>query len=502
MKALTLKIMPSKWPLTFIGLLAASTVIGIAAGSRVTFQFRTFFYALILANGLIVAYLFILKNTVYGVLIYLYSLVFLNYYWRIVLPGQWPDLDLPRMVFVFIWMMFLTEVGFGVRRLLPRLRMELAMFAVVAVILISIATIGKIHLRQMLNGYAIPYAMFIVAKNVFRNKDDIKKFVYLFAIPLSFYFPVNLIFEHYRMTQFVFPRFILSPEVAGETVFWGGRTMGVFLQPSATGMAMVSMFVLSLYGLSKLRGAIPKMAALFITCVTPVAVFFSYTRSVYFGFFSAMMVLIVLSRRLKIWGILVILGIMLAILGNWQNVTSDKREAGGLATRGTVEGRLVLAEASLRMFADHPFIGVGFQNFREAALPYIRQIRTTLFGYRESWLGKDLGQHNHFLNLLTEVGLLGFVPFMIIYYYIVRFLRRAYALDSEMYDHDFVVVVIAVFAQWFSNAMSMEPRFYEFMNVLPFMLAGMIIGGYQRTMLHGWNNNAGERSIAREGTIR
>jgi hypothetical protein len=50
--------------------------------------------------------------------------------------------------------------------------------------------------------------------------------------------------------------------------------------------------------------------------------------------------------------------------------------------------------------------------------------------------------------------------------------------------------------------MSMEPRFYEFMNVLPFMLAGIIIGGYQRTMLHGWNNNIGERSAAGEGTIR
>ncbi len=502
MKAFAQRITSDRLPLTFIGMLAISAFIGIAAGSRVTFQFKTFFYTVVLANAILMVYLLILKDMVYGVLIYLFSLVFLNYYWRIVIPGHWPDIDLPRLTFVFIWIVFLLEVGFGVRRLIPSTRIELAMFGVVCAIIASMVTNGQVHIRNLLNGFAIPYAIFIVAKNVFITQRDVDKFIYLFALPLSFYFPINHMFEHYGVNQFVFPRYILDPHVAGREVIWEARAMGAFLQPSATGMAMVSMFIMSLYGLTKMRGLLPRVVALFITAITPITVFFTYTRSVYVGFASAMMVLLIFSRRSKVYAGIIIVGIILAVLGNWSNVVTEDRQAGGVATKSTVVGRLVLAEASLRMFADHPFVGVGFRNFQEHSLPYVRQVRTTLLGYRESWVGKDVGQHNHFLNILTETGLMGFVPLLAVFYLVFRTLRKAHNCTCKAYDHDFVVAVWAVFAQWISNAMSMEPRFYEFMNVLPFMLAGIIVGGYQRTMLHRWNNNIGERSPAGEGTIR
>jgi O-antigen ligase len=109
---------------------------------------------------------------------------------------------------------------------------------------------------------------------------------------------------------------------------------------------------------------------------------------------------------------------------------------------------------------------------------------------RESWMGKRLNQHNHFLNMLTEIGLMGFVPLVLVYFFVLRLMWRARQWASEAYEPDFVVVVWAVFAQYLCNTMFMEPRFYEFMCVFPFMLAGIIVGGYQRATLHRWNNNA------------
>lgn len=470
-----------------IALIAISAFIGIIAGVRSSFQFRTMFYVLTLTNLMVAAYLLLLKDITFGIIVYLYALTFLNFYWRIVIPGHWPDLDLPRLVFVFIWILFLLELSMGSRRLLPRTTIEVMMLALVIAVIISMLTNGSVRIRKLLNGFAVPFAMFVVAKHVFGSRRNVDRLLYWFAVPLSVYFPVNHMFEHYRIDQLVFPRYILNPEVAGRIVEHGERTTGTFLQASATGLAMVACFVLSLHALSKVRGVLARLMMLFLTALTPVAIFFSYTRSVYLGFFSAMIVLLIFSRKLKVYALIIILAIGLGVLGNWGNVTTEDRAAGGLATKVTVVSRLAHVSASLRMFADHPFFGVGFLNFQEAAKPYVGGVRTTIFGYRESWVGKGVNLHNHFLNVLTEIGLMGFVPLVLIFYFLFRVLFRSRSIKSEIYDPDFVVCTWAIFAQYLSSSNFMDPAFYEFMNVLPFMLAGIVVGGYQRIMLQRSN---------------
>jgi O-antigen ligase len=190
-------------------------------------------------------------------------------------------------------------------------------------------------------------------------------------------------------------------------------------------------------------------------------------------------------------------------MGNWQNVTSEKREAGGLAVKTTAIGRLVLLEASLRMFLDHPFVGVGFHDFGEHSLPYVRQVRTTWLGARESWVGKGVTQHNTFLNMLTEVGLVGFVPQILMYCFIFATLMKTRRVHDGAVDHDFVVVVFAALGAYLACAMFMEPRFFEFMNMFPFLLVGIAVGSHQRATLRIDNNNGrGERRPASAGTIR
>ena len=503
MRAIAERFEGSQRPLTFMVLATVSIIIGAMAGSRASFDFRTFFYVLILGNVLIAAYLLLLRNMGYGVLIYFYSLTFLNYYWRIVIPGYWPDIDIPRLVFVFIWVIFLLEIAVGGRRLLPATRIEFVMVLMVAAILISMNTNGKLFIRTMLNGFAIPYAMFVIGKNVFADRERLRKFILWFAVPLSIYFPVNHMFEHFRMTQFDFPRFILSPEIAGQEIHWGGRAMGVFLQPSPTGFAIVASFVLSLYSLSKLRGALPKILSWFLTMITPIAIFFSYTRSLYLGFTLSMTVLLLLSRKLKLFALVIVVAIALGIMANWSNVTTGERSAGGLATKETAVGRLTLLHASIAMFRDRPLFGVGFRNFMEHAQPYVAQVRTTILGYREPWIGHNVSQHNHFLQILTEMGLMGFVPIVLVWFFMMRTVVRARLVESSLYDSDFVVVVMAVCTQYLTSSMFTEPRWFEFMSVLPFFLGGIVVGGYQRAKLPGWDrNNIGERSVPREGPVR
>lgn len=483
-------------PIIATVLIAVSVGIGVAVGIQAAGHLRMFVYALVLMNVMIMAYLMVLKDVVNTVILYLYSLTFLNYYWRIVLPGRWPDLDLPRLIFAFVCTIFLLEIALKVRTLLPRTMIDLAMASLALVIVISMATGGKVYIRQFLNGYAIPYATFVISRNIFSSEQSINKLIKYFVLPLSAYFPLNQIFEHYGIRRLVFPPYILDTETLSRfSVFVGsGRAMGAFLEPSATVFAMVACYFLTLWVISKSKAIAAKAYGVLLTILVPVGVFFSYTRSAYAAFVASMLVVTIFSSRLRLFGMVVLVATGLAVLANWENVKSEKREVGGLAIEHTVQSRLVVYQAALKMMADHPINGVGFERFMENVGPYLGEIRRTILGYRPARVGRQLRIHNHFLSAAVELGFLGLVPLLLIYYLLVRGMVGAMGVNCPIYDRDFVVVALAILINWITVAFFIETRFYEFLNVFPLILAGIVIGGKQRVEL-GWFNSIekGER---------
>ena len=84
---------------------------------------------------------------------------------------------------------------------------------------------------------------------------------------------------------------------------------------------------------------------------------------------------------------------------------------------------------------------------------------------------------------LTEIGLMGFVPLMLLYFLVIRLLIRARSVRTDLYDPEFVVIVGAVMAAYLSEIFFIEPRYSEFMNVLPFMLVGIVASGYERARM-------------------
>ncbi|MFZ1947442.1 MAG: O-antigen ligase family protein, partial [bacterium] len=402
-------------------------------------------------------------------------------YWRIVIPGLWPDLDIPRMMFIFVWLIFLLEILVGKRRLLPNTASGIAMMVVIVAFILSMILASRIAIRQLLNGYVIPFAMFAIAKNVFPDKRTVDKFVLWFSLPLSFYFTATAILEHYRVTALIFPRYIGRAMIGEvEVIDYGTRAMGTFLQPAATGYAIVATYVLSLQALSQMKSRLAQLYSLLLTVAAAIGVFFTYTRSVYVAFLAAMLTLLLMSRRRRVIALVLLIGMGLAVMGNWSNVTGTKRETGGVGEVSTAKTRLVLAQASMLMFFDHPFFGVGFTCFMQKAGPYIGQIRTTLLGYREAWQGTVTNQHNQLLSILIEIGLIGFIPFVLLYYFMIRDLARARKRLGANYDHETLVSVWAILLAYMAVNMFIEPRFYEFMNVLPYMFVGMVTGGLQR----------------------
>jgi hypothetical protein len=475
-----------------------SAAVGVLAGYKSTWTLQSFFRLLVLSNLALVGYMVLVRNVVAGILIYVYSLVFLNYYWRVVIPGLWPDLDIPRLMFVFVWLVFLMENLVGSRRMLPNTVIGALMLMVLGAFMLSMALAGKTLIRQFLNGYAIPYAMFMISKNVFIDKRTVDKFVFWLAVPLAFYFPMTAILEHYKVTALLFPHYIGKAVVGEVDVNWGGRAMGTFIQPAVTGYAMTAMYVLALYSLGRIRRPLARIYTLFLSVITPVGIFFTYTRSVFLGYVLAILLLLGFSRRQRVLSLVLVVAMALAVIGNWSGVTSAEREAGGVGEVSTAQARLVLAKVSIRMFMDKPFLGVGFGNFVNKAKPYVGQVHTTFLGYREAWIGAYTGQHNQFLSVLTEIGLVGFVPLLLLYVFLATALIRARGKKTANYDSELLVSVWAILAAYIAEVLFVEPRFFEFMNMFPFMFAGIIIGGYQRATLRPGAATRGDDNMLRK----
>jgi O-antigen ligase len=77
------------------------------------------------------------------------------------------------------------------------------------------------------------------------------------------------------------------------------------------------------------------------------------------------------------------------------------------------DSRLAIYQSSSKIFLDNPFSGIGLNNFQSAYLTYQK-----FFPPYPQWAVPHA--HNFFLHILTEGGLLAFIPFLILFFLTVK----------------------------------------------------------------------------------
>jgi O-antigen ligase len=357
------------------------------------------------------------------------------------------------------------------------------MIVFLVVLFISVVTSGqKPRWLLLLRGYIYPYLFYYFARAVVNRERQVRLVLGYLAF-IGIYCGVMGIFEGMRWYELVFPKIIVDPSVADRGLArLGVRVRGIFLHPAVLGTVMTMGFFAAWLHLSRSRGLAPVMTKLTLLAVTPLTIFFTLTRSVYAGFAGALAVGAIWSRRLRPLCIALLLAGMLAALMNWSNLSSTDREKGGMGTISTVNYRIVILYEALEVFLDYPFFGCGFMNFTEIASDYRRPRDVPLFGHLEIGLGTPAVPHNILLTIVAEQGLAGIVPFFLIFYFIWRKSVMAYRRlpRTGVVSRDFVVCVwCAIIAYWI-NAMFIEMRYFEYVNVLFFFLMGMTTGMYER----------------------
>ena len=177
-------------------------------------------------------------------------------------------------------------------------------------------------------------------------------------------------------------------------------------------------------------------AVLSVTAVTSIALLFSWSRGAWMGFLAGITVMVFFWPKHLRYGLLLLfaalMGIFLLYQSNILPPTIVTRVSGFAEdlTFGDVRGvdinddnysvleRLAHWQAALDMAGERPWLGVGFGNYGTAYADH------ALLNWPDA-LGHA---HNYYLNILAEVGVIGFSAYLLlwgaIFWQTLRVLRR------------------------------------------------------------------------------
>ena len=432
--------------------------------------------------GVIFLILFALVgDIVFGALAWFYTAIFIPKYVFIVsIPGA-PDIYIERLVFVLLLPVVLYLLATGKERTLPNTKLEFWMIVQLSLLIISMFRTGFLAtpgggfqpFHVFLTGFFVPFCFYYFGKTFINTEERLRIFLWG-CFPLFAYLVFTAYMEHFKINSLIFPKFITNP-------FLGihyGRARGPFLVAPVNGWMMGSLFFATLLLRTETRSLLGKMLIYPVLFATPVAIFFTYTRAVWLSFLVAPLFVSVYSKRLlfpKRFLFLPLVFLIVLVWANWQNIKSKERAKGGVMQVEEVEVRFRLFKVSTLMIKDKPLFGVGFARFMEALPRYAPEVHPA---------GKEAmaSQHNIFLAMLTEVGILGTLPFLMILYYLLKYSVLAYRFLGEegLISRELIACFWGIMLVYIINALFIQTQYYIAPNSYVFLWAGIVTGVYQR----------------------
>lgn len=242
------------------------------------------------------------------------------------------------------------------------------------------------------------------------------------------------------------------------------RLFSVFLDPNFAGAFFVCyfIFIAGLVYESFQKKNQQRMKVLSVVLVVTLgAIFFTYSRSALLMLLVSSAVFLVLIKKKKL--LLLLVGIMLAFT---LSISSQFYiENINLFREASSKARLDNYGMALKIIADRPVFGVGFNSYRYAK---------DLYGIQHGWTNApshaDAGVDNSFLFVLATTGFVGFVAYC---WVLITLLRRAW---RAFYHKKQVIgaVVFATLIGLFVNASFINSLFFPALLLWIWILSGMI----------------------------
>jgi O-antigen ligase len=287
------------------------------------------------------------------------------------------------------------------------------------------------------------------------------------------YLALTAVAEVNQLYWAVFPKYIASPEY--EEFF--GRARGPFLNPIANGFLLGACLIgaLSLWPRANRAG---RAGLLLLASLICLGVYYTLTRSVWLGAGAGLLVYLGLTLP-RAWRAPILAGslILATVVGmtQWERLLAFKRDQ-ALSARDVAESvklRPVLAIVAWNMFLDRPLVGCGFGHYQSESVNYLADRSTTLPLEK----ARPFRQHNVFLSVLTETGLIGAGLFILL---LLLWTRDAWLTWKSPRTpagvRPLAVIFLALLANYAVNGMFHDMSVIAMVNMVLFCMAGVASG--------------------------
>jgi O-antigen ligase len=325
------------------------------------------------------------------------------------------------------------------------------------------------YLSKLFNFSIVPATLFMMSRRLTYDRRSLRIFG-VFCLIIGLYLGFTGVGEHYQLDALVFPRCILDPDFG----IHFGRVRGPFGNAAVMGGALIVVGLWILWGHTNLRKSRLTWVALLPMLAS---IYWTNTRGVWLQLAASMGILSLarnpLRRPIRV-SILLVAVIFFSGLASkfsaYQRTLFEKRPE-------QVDDRINIYHASWRMFLERPVFGFGYGNFLKYCENYFEELPGV------ELRGQHEGQHNTILGLMCETGIVGTIPYCLVYLMFFRTCYRRFQ-NAEAGDELGKSIALMQLSILAGNVVAMQFSdfgFYNYLNNLTFWSTAMVYAKFKRS---------------------
>lgn len=341
--------------------------------------------------------------------------------------------------------------------------------------------------------YGMPFVMYWLARQAMLTARDARWMLTAFAV-FGVYLSLTAYAEVHNMWSFVVPSYIGSDKFPE----YFGRGRGPFLNPTGAGVIITLALASALVTWTQ-TGRLGKVLLAGLVLIYLGGAYYTLTRTVWAGVATALCIIVAAGltpkARWAMLGATCVLGAGV-LAWSWDSLTHFKRDRDVSVEDMTesAELRPLLAAVSWEMFQDRPLLGCGFGHYGEQKKAYLSD-RSLGLNLEKT---RPYVQHNVFLALLTETGLIGagmFVTLLTTWGLMAWRLSRNYA--APLWMRQTALVFTAFLGAYVVNGMFHDVSIVPSLHMFFFFLAGAVSGMSAMQKRNEWQlREAGGEGVA------
>jgi putative inorganic carbon (HCO3(-)) transporter len=344
------------------------------------------------------------------------------------------------LLVLFIWKMFIDQ-GFD-KKVLKHPITQIILIQVLWIVITAItSTMPWVSLKFLVSRFWFIAVFYLMASQMFRNPGNIRKFIWVYLIPLAFMI-IIITLKHSQLG--LFDQKASNPAV---DPFFNDHTLYGAI------MALMVPVAFGYLAISKMNW-LKKVGVFIVLALLLTGLLFSYSRAAWISLIGGIGVYGLVFFRIKgrtvLFGFLVVLAafmifgktLLMKMEKNDQdssdNLTEHVQSISNISTDASNLERLNRWSSAIRMWAEKPVFGFGPGTYMFQYAPFQKDSQKTIISTNA---GDGGNAHSEYLGPLSEMGLIGALLVLVLVIYSIRTGILTY---YRIKDRELKMVVISV----------------------------------------------------------